>query len=178
MKLSSGFYEKLNKVMSEELVDEQTRSILTGVDWNTEAARCYNDLINFFDSVDNNAFNKRGIGVVDIRWNEYGGDIEVDFMPDNNLETAFDQGCIMNSSAIDNDEFFNNTFNCDGDKSFQVLGDDYTAIIQIYNLILVEIMPSVVKSIAFQRLPMMKPSYITFAFFHDEQPEVILKLTN
>lgn len=44
MKSSSSFYENLNKIMNKKLENPKKRSILTSVDWDTEAARCHDNL--------------------------------------------------------------------------------------------------------------------------------------
>ncbi|MHA7060033.1 hypothetical protein ACWGOQ_0022590 [Aquimarina sp. M1] len=56
------------------------------------------------------------IGVIYLCWNKYGSNIEVDFMPDNDFETAFDQDCIKNDLAINNDTFFRTYFDVDGEN--------------------------------------------------------------
>lgn len=118
--LSEKFYESLESNLIPRLENEPNKLILKKIDWENEANKCFLCLKAFFGELDLNSLKENDIneiGVIDICWNEYGSDIEVDFMPDNNFATAFDDGCIMNSSAIDNDDFFETYFDVNGEKS-------------------------------------------------------------
>ena len=174
MKLSKDFYKKLDKTLKENMVNKENISIIQKIDWNKEADRCLKSLKSFFDQLDFDQFKDDEVGVVDIRWNEYGGDIEIDFMPDNDFDTAFDQGCIMNSSAIDNDEFFIEYFDCMGEESHTKVDDDYFNLIYIFYLMFHEIIPVLIKDSCFKDLPRKTPYYISFAFSHDDKEPGIL----
>lgn len=173
--LSPAFYTAIEPVAS-NLENENHKASLAQVDWENEAERCHKALLSFFNSVSPQTLtsnNIASIGVVDLCWNEYGGNIEVDFMPDNDLETAFDEGCIMNTSAIDNDGFFEQYFNTSGEGSFKAIGRDYSEVIMFFYLMMGEIIRSIVKAPEFKNLPLQEPFYVTFSFFHDDEREVI-----
>jgi len=173
MKLSPEFYKHLEKISSVDTEDKKMTDIFKRINWSDEAQRCHDEILSFFESRDISLFQDDNVGVIDIRWNEYGGDIEVDFMPENDLDTAFDEGCIMNNSAIDNDSFFELYFGCSGENSFGVIDADYTALITLFYYIFIEIIDSVVETEAFQKIPRKDPYYVTFASFHDDEPDVI-----
>lgn len=135
------------------------------------------NLTNFFGKITLEKLQRNNInqiGVIDIYWNEYDHDIEVDFMADNNFETAFDNGCIMNNSAIDNDAFFKTYFDIDIDKSLTQIGDDYELIILSFYYIIKEIIQHVVQQEEFKKLPKKSPYHFGFASFHDEERTHIL----
>lgn len=90
-------------------------------------------------------------------------------MPDNNFETAFDQGCIMNNATIDNDAFFMAYFNVNGENSWEEIGDDYPEIIGIYYCLIAEIAGILVQQEAFKNLPKKSFYHIGFASFHNEE---------
>ena len=172
MNLSKEFYQNLEVVIKR--LDKEHGNIFKKIDWNKEADRCYQSMVDFFKRLNFEQFENDPVGVVDIRWNEYGGDIEIDFTPDNNLETAFDDGCIMNNSAVDNDEFFIEYFDCLGEDSFEKIDGDYFSLIGIFYEIFSEIVNPFVEDSNFQDLPKKDPYYITFNFSHDdEDPGVI-----
>ncbi len=154
--------------------DKKMADIFKRIDWDDEAQRCHDDILSFFESSNISLFQEDKMGVIDIRWNEYGGDIEVDFMPENDLETAFDEGCIMNDSAIDNDSFFESYFGCSGEDSFEVIDRDYTALITLFYYVFIEIIASVASGEAIQKIPRKDPYYITFAFSHDDQEPAVI----
>ncbi|UII31035.1 hypothetical protein LVD17_22340 [Fulvivirga ulvae] len=174
--LSSAFYAAIEPVTN-NFENDNYKAILAQVDWEAEAKRCYNALVGFFrDTAPRLLANTReSIGVVDICWNEYGGNIEVDFMPGNDLETAFDEGCIMNTSAIDNDGFFEQYFSISGEDSFQVIDRDYSGLIMYFYKLIGEVIASVAKTEEFQSLPLKAPFYVTFSFFHDDERDVIFE---
>ncbi len=170
--LSQEFYNNLKNVVFERIENDNNKSVLEKVDWESEAERCLKELSAYFKNVNverlkNNDIDR--IGVIDICWNEYGSNIEVDFMPDNDFETAFDNGCIMNNSAIDNDIFFETHFNIDGEKSWEKLGDDYRGIILIFCYIIKEIIEVVAQQVEFKNLPRKSPCHFGFASFHDAE---------
>ncbi len=175
--LSNNFADKLKKILSESINNEVNKAIIKKIDWETEAERCLLDLSVFFDSttvvrLQNNDIDT--IGVVDICWNEYGSDIEVDFMPNNDFEKAFDKGCIMNNSAIDNDEFFKTNFNVVGEDIFDKLGDDYNGVITIFSEIIMEIITTVAEQDEFKKLPLKSPCHFGFSLYHDAERFKIL----
>jgi|GEM_PF-6665734 len=178
MKLSKDFYRKLDEIIKTKMVAEDNADIIKKIDWNKEADRCLDELKNFFKELDVEELceeiEDETIGVVDVRWNEYGGDIEIDFMPDNDFNTAFDQGCIINSSAVDNDDFFMNNFNCTGEESYEKIDGDYPNLIFVFHNLFLEIVPVLIKDSHFIDLPKKTPYYMSFAFSHDdEKPEVL-----
>ncbi|MBL6448529.1 hypothetical protein JMN32_19620 [Fulvivirga sp. 29W222] len=175
--LSPSFYTAITPV-ADHLEKDEHKTAISKVDWETEAVRCYTDLVSFFEQVDTNHLGNNNIdkiGVVDICWNEYGGDIEVDFLPENDIDTAFDEGCIMNTSAIDNNVFFEQYFNISGEDSFEVIDRDYSGLIMFFYKIMGEIIGSVVKTQEFKKLPLKEPFYVTFSFFHDDERDVIFR---
>ncbi|OJJ18324.1 hypothetical protein BKI52_26260 [marine bacterium AO1-C] len=170
--LSETFYNNLKEVLSNNFETNQHKVILEKVDWEAEAQKVLTDLTVFFSTINTaklKDFEIDEIGVIDLCWNEYGGDIEVDFMPDNNFDTAFDEGCIMNNSAVDNDKFFETHFDVNGEGSWAKIGDDYHQIISLYYHLINEIIGVVTQQEEFQNLPKKSPCHIGFAFFHDEE---------
>lgn len=175
--LTPAFYTDIEPV-TDNFENSEFKAIMAKVDWEKEAEKCYNDLVSFFKRVDKQRLDRHkieSIGVVDICWNEYGGNIEVDFMPDNDLDIAFDEGCIMNDSAIDNDGFFEQYFNISGDVSFEVIDRDYSGVIMHFYKMIEQIIGAVAKTEEFRSLPLKKPFYVTFSFFHDDERDVIFK---
>ena len=142
--LSKEFYTNIENLITERIKNEANKLTLQKVDWEKEAENCFIGLTLLLGEVNlerlkENSIDK--IGVIDICWNEYGSDIEVDFMPDNNFETAFIDGCIMNDSAIDNDNFFKTYFDVNGENAWNKIGDDYHEIILVfYYIILLKIL--------------------------------------
>lgn len=174
--LSPLFYQNLKEIVDTKIVSEDHKTILKEVNWEATAIHCFESLINFFKNLERSRLqlNKiETIGVVDICWNEYGSDIEVDFMPDNNFVKAFAEGCIMNDSAIDNDKFFIEYFDVPGEEAWAEIGDDYLEIITIFYHLIGEIIKNVVEHEAFINLPKKSPCHIGFAGFHDEERTLI-----
>ncbi|MAQ74869.1 MAG: hypothetical protein CL613_00885 [Aquimarina sp.] len=170
--LSPSFYIFLKNNIVSDIENDHYGSVLSTIDWEQEAQRCISSLVNFFKNVNLSWLKENGIdeiGVIDICWNEYGSNIEVDFMPDNNFETAFDDGCIINDSAIDNDTFFKKYFDTDGENSWEIMGNDYLLIITIFEYIIIDIIDVVVNEKAFKSLPKKSPYHIAFAGSHDEE---------
>lgn len=177
--LSQKFYDNLKNIVLERLEDTNNKTILESIDWEQQAQKCLTELTSFFENVSmerlkNNSMDK--IGVVDICWNEYGSDIEVDFMPNNDFETAFEDGCIMNDSAINNDTFFDTYFNTTGEEAWKKVGNDYHEIILTFYYIIKEIIKKVTLQEAFKNLPLKSPCHIGFASFHDENRTKILTI--
>ncbi|MBW1296861.1 hypothetical protein [Aquimarina litoralis] len=170
--LSQKFYENLENEVFPRFENKSNISILRKIDWEIEAHRCLMDLTAFLGNVDIDRLKNNGIdtiGVIDICWNEYGSDIEVDFMPDNDFDAAYDEGCIMNDSAINNEDFFASHFNTNGEKAWGDIGNDYTEIILIFDYLLSDIVPAIIEQKEFAVLPKKVPCHIGFAGFHDEQ---------
>ncbi|WP_103072552.1 hypothetical protein [Aquimarina sediminis] len=177
--LSSKFYDNLKNVVFDRLENKNNKSILENVDWEQEAQKCFTSLSTFFKNINIERLHTNGIdtiGVIDICWNEYGSDIEVDFMPNNDFDTAFDDGCIMNNSAIDNDNFFSLHFNTTGEESWQKIGDDYQEIILIFYYLIEDIIEAITQQKVFKNLPLKSPCHIGFASFHDEERTKIFTL--
>jgi len=174
--LSPLFFQNLKEIIGNKIESKKHKTILEVADWESVATHCFESLINFFKNIDRSRLDSHGIetiGVVDICWNEYGSNIEVDFMPDNNFEEAFDEGCIMNDSAIDNRDFFSKYFDVPGEEAWGEIGDDYLAIITIFFHLTEEIIEKVVEHEAFKSLPKKSPCHIGFAGFHDEERTLI-----
>jgi len=175
--LSQKFYDNLKSIVFKRFENKNNKSILEKVDWELEAEKCLNQLTTFFKRINVERLKKSNIdkiGVVDICWNEYGSDIEVDFMPNNDFNTAFNEGCIMNNSAIDNDAFFEQHFNVSGEEAWEKIGDDYIEIISIFYYLISEIIEIVSQQTEFKSLPKKSPCHIGFASFHDEERTKIL----
>ena len=116
--LSDSFYTELEALIKDRFEQEENIQIIQKIDWEVEANRCLVAMTNYLNSITTGKLSYSDIekiGVIDVCWNEYGSDIEIDFMPDNDFETAYDEGCIMNNSAIDNDAFFEKYFGVDGE---------------------------------------------------------------
>lgn len=180
--LNLGFFAKINAIIEEKIVDENNKSILKKVDWNKLSLSCFNQIISFFDKVTlqklkDNAIEE--IGAISFNWNQYGGDITIDFSSDNSVETAFDDGYIMANSAIDNDSFFQEYFDCSGKESFETIGDDnydFNFVIYLFELVLTEILPEIVKTDIFNELPRKSPCHFGFSAFDDELPEIFYSI--
>ncbi|MBE7646585.1 hypothetical protein [Tenacibaculum finnmarkense] len=177
--LTDTFYKNITENVIKGLEKESNKLILNKVDWEKEANKCFKSLTDFFrkttlDKLQRN--NIDTIGVIDICWNEYDNDIEVDFMPDNNFATAFKDGCIMNNSAIDNDDFFKTYFDEDIDKSLEEIGDDYEQIILAFYYIIKDIIKLVVQQEEFKKIPKKSPCHFGFASFHDQERTKILTI--
>jgi hypothetical protein len=177
--LSKEFYTNIENLITERIKNEANKLTLQKVDWEKEAENCFIGLTLLLGEVNlerlkENSIDK--IGVIDICWNEYGSDIEVDFMPDNNFETAFIDGCIMNDSAIDNDNFFKTYFDVNGENAWNKIGDDYHEIILVFYYIIKDIIATVVQQEEFKKLPKKSPCHFGFASFHDEERTKILSI--
>lgn len=174
--LSPLFYQNLKEITDNRIESEEHKTILQDIDWEVTAMHCFESLINFFQNVDRSRLQSNGIetiGVVDICWNEYGSNIEVDFMPDNNFEKAFSEGCIMNDGAILNEKFFSEYFDVSDEEAWAEIGDDYLEIITIFYHLIEEIIKNVIEHEAFINLPKKSPCHIGFAGFHDEERTLI-----
>ncbi|WP_130735744.1 hypothetical protein [Flavobacterium sp. J27] len=174
-KLSEDFQDKMLSFIENRFEDENNKIILRKVDWKTVAENCFNQMIAFFDKMSlqdlkDNTINQ--IGAITFSWNEYDGDITIDFAPNNDEETAFDEGYIMAESAIDNDLFFQKYFNCSGAESFETIGEDYTSLIYCFEMILEAIITEVSQNKSFNRLPLKSPCLFGFTAFDDELPSV------
>ncbi|MEX6625882.1 hypothetical protein [Tenacibaculum salmonis] len=175
--LTDTFYKNITENVIKYLEKESNKLILNKIDWEKEANKCLTNLTDFFEKVTLEELQRNNIntiGVIDICWNEYDNDIEVDFMANNNFETAFNNGCIMNNSAIDNDAFFKTYFDEDIDKSLEQIGDDYEQIILAFYYIIKEIVKLIVQQEEFKNLPKKSPCHFGFASFHDEERTNIL----
>ncbi|WP_298956156.1 hypothetical protein [uncultured Nonlabens sp.] len=177
--LSKKFYTNLNDLLTTRVENESNKLTLQKVDWEKEAENCFIYLTLFLGQVNIEKLKKNNIdkiGVIDICWNEYGSDIEVDFMPDNNFENAFANGCLMNDSAIDNDNFFKTYFDVNGENAWEQIGDDYHQIILIFYYIIEDIIAAVARQEEFKNLPKKSPCHIGFASFHDEERTKIFSI--
>ncbi len=178
-KLSQEFYNEIRLVVEENIEEENNKLIIKKMDWQELASNCFNQINSFFDKLSAQDLEDneiREIGAISFNWNQYGGDITIDFTPENDKETAFDEGYIMAESAIDNDPFFQKYFECSGDKSFQTLGNDYAFLIRLFELLIIEITPEIVQTDAFNKLPRKSPCLFGFSAFDDELPEVFYTL--
>ena len=174
-KLSDAFLSKINSIIEEEIEDENNKITIRKINWEVEAKNCFDQIISFFDKISLQELKDNDIeeiGAISFNWNQYGGDITIDFTSDNDEETAFDEGYIMANTAIDNDTFFQKYFNCTGEDSFEEIGDDYTYLIYCFNLVLEEIITAVVQTNTFTKLPIKSPCLVGFSAFDDELPEV------
>ena len=170
--LSQNFYTNIKTIVIPRIEDQANKLIIKNIDWENEANNYLLSLIIFFDKInlqDLKENNIDKIGVIDICWNEYGSDIEVDFMSDNDFEKAFYNGCIMNNSAIDNDKFFKTYFNVDGENAWERIGDDYQTIILAFYYLINDIINVVIQQNEFKILPKKTPYHIGFASFHDAE---------
>lgn len=175
--LSKNFYQNIEQLVMPRINNDLNKLQFENIDWEKEAAKCLSSLKKFFESINVEKLNDNGIdkiGVVDICWNEYGSTIEVDFMPDNNFETAFDEGCIMNDSAISNEEFFRTYFEVDAEKAWEKLEGDYLEVITSFCCLIKDIIGTVADQDEFKALPKHSPYHVGVAGFHDEQREIIL----
>ena len=177
-KLNDAFYSKVNSIITEKVVAEKNKAILKTIHWQEVAEDCFIQINSFFDKlsiVDLKDNDIKEVGAISFNWNQYGGDITIDFTPTNDKKSAFNEGYIMAESAIDNDAFFQKYFNCSGENSFTTVGDDhydYTYLIYFFQLVIEAIIPEIVKTNAFQKLPRQSPCLVGFAAFDDELPEV------
>ncbi len=171
-RLSESFYVKLEAALNTRVENEQNKKILKNIDWEFEAEHCILSLQKFFSKKTPDFFcdcDVQEIGVIDICWNEYGGNIEIDFMPSNNFETAFDDGCIMNNHAIDNDRFFKKYFNTDSESAGDDIPDDYFIIPLVFYYIFEDIAKDVANLEEVKQLPLLSPSHIAFAICSDDE---------
>jgi hypothetical protein len=182
IKLSENFHNKISSIVEEKIENKNTQSIIKQIDWEKLSLNCFTQIISFFDKVTvqklkNNDIDE--IGAISFNWNQYDGDITIDFSSDNSIETAFDEGYIMANSAIDNDSFFQEYFDCTGEESFETIGDDnydYNFVIYLFELVLTEILPEIVKTDTFNKLPRKSPCHFGFSAFDDELPEVFYSI--
>ena len=175
--LSEDFESLLSKYVIAALKKETHIAAVENIDWENEAQRCLNDLVHFFEKTEAQRMQSHGvesIGVIDLCWNESGGDIEVDYLPGNDFGEAFEMGCVMNNSAIDNDAFFERFFGVSGEDSFEGIGDDYSTLILAFFFVLKSVVKVVVEHEAFRKLPKKSPCHFAFASFHDEERTNIL----
>lgn len=178
-KLSEDFYSKITSILEERIEKDTNKAIIRKIDWEELSLNCFNQIISFFDKMsvqdlkDNDIVE---IGAISFNWNQYGGDITIDFTPDNDEETAFDEGYIMADTAIDNDCFFQKYFDCTGEDSFETIGYDYTFLIYLFQLVIKEIIPEIAQKDVFNKLPRESPCHFGFSAFDDELPEVFYSL--
>ncbi|MDR7212074.1 hypothetical protein [Flavobacterium piscis] len=178
-KLSGNFYKKVNHVIDEKIENVNNKPIIKKIDWEELSLSCFNQIISFFDTVsvqnlEDNDIDK--IGAVSFNWNQYDGNITIDFSPDNNEDTAFDEGYIMADTAIDNNSFFQKYFDCTGENSFETVGDDYTVIIYLFQLVIEKIISEITQMDVFNKLPRKSPCHFGFSAFDDELPEIFYSL--
>src|SRR5690606_35316603 len=174
--LSPLFFQNLKEIIGNKIESKKHKTILEVADWESVATHCFESLINFFKNIDRSRLDSHGIetiGVVDICCNECGSNIEVDFMLDNNFEESFDEGCIMNDSAIDNLDFFSKYFDVNREKDWCEIGDEYLSIITIFIHLTEEIIEKIVENEAFKSITKKSPCHIGFASFHDEERTLI-----
>ena len=177
--LSDNFYNNLETVLNDIVEIDENRDILKNVDWEFEASNYIQSFSRFFEFVKLQRLRDYGIdtiGVIDICWNEYGGDIEVDFMPSNNFDYAFDDGCILNNHAVDNDIFFKEYFNTDGESATEDIAEDYDAIILVFYHLIKDLIKKVTNLESFKKLPKKIPCHIAIALSHDDERENILSI--
>ena len=170
--LSDSFYTELEALIKDRFEQEENIEIIQKVDWEVEANRCLIAMTNYLNSITTDKLSCSDIekiGVIDVCWNEYGSDIVIDFMPSNDFETAYDEGCIMNDSAIDNDAFFEKYFGVDGEGAWKRIGNDYLEIATIFYFIIKAVVPFLVEDESFKKLSKLSPSHFGFAGSHDEE---------
>lgn len=180
--LNQDFYNKVAVIIDEKIENANNKSNIKKIDWEELSLSCFNQIISFFDklSLQNLKDNEiEEIGAISFNWNQYGGDITIDFTPDNDEETAFSAGYIMAESAIDNDSFFQKYFDCTGEDSFETVGDDhydYTFLIYLFQLVIEAIIPEIVRTDTFNKLSRKSPCLFGFSAFDDESPEIFYSL--
>ncbi|WP_299673851.1 hypothetical protein [uncultured Tenacibaculum sp.] len=179
--LSDNFYTELEALIKDRFEQEENIQVIKKVDWEFEANRCLAAMTNYLNSITKDKLRYSDIekiGVIDVCWNEYGSDIEIDFMPNNDFEIAYDEGCIMNNSAIDNDVFFEKHFGVNGEGAWKKIGNDYLEIVTIFYFIIKAVVPFLVEDESFKKLPKLSPSYFGFAGSHDEERTKFFTYTN
>lgn len=182
IKLSSAFYCKITSILNEKIENNTNKSIIKKIDWEALAISCFDQIVSFFDTISVQSLKDNDIieiGAISFNWNQYGGDITIDFTPDNDKDTAFDKGYIMAESAIENDSFFQTYFDCSGENSFITVGDDhydYTQLIYLFQLVIEAIIPEIVRTDSFNKLPRKSPCLFGFSAFDDESPEIFYSL--
>lgn len=177
--LTQNFYTNLKKMLDTQIDETENMEILKKVDWEVEAKNCVESLEIFFELTDAEKLQRSSIekiGVIDICWNEYGSDFEVDYMPSNDFTTAFDDGCIMNNHAIDNDAFFKKYFNTDGESAFGDIGTDYHGIIFIFLYLIEDIIEKVSELGSFKKLPKQLPCHVGISGYHDSERDNIFTI--
>jgi len=175
--LSNNFYNNLETVINDIVELDENKEIFKNIDWELEASNYIESFSKFFNSVKLEILKEydiNTIGVIDICWNEYAGDIELDFMPSNNFDDAFDEGCIMNNHAVDNDKFFKEYFNTDGESAGSDIPEDYDAIVLSFYHLIKDIIKQVTNLDSFKKLPKKIPCHIALALSHDDERENIL----
>ena len=181
-KLNEDFYRKVNLVIDEKIENNNNRTLLRKINWEELSLSCFNQITSFFDTIsveklEDNDIEK--IGAISFNWNQYGGDITIDFTPNNNKDTAFDEGYIMADTAIDNNSFFQKYFGCTGKDNFETVGDDhydYTFLIYLFQLVIEEIIPEIAQTNVFNKLPRKSPCHFGFSAFDDELPDIFYSL--
>lgn len=172
-KLSKVFFDDIKELIEGgNIENEETQNVLRTVDWQEVYDECSSQIINFFENltIENLESNNISvIGAISFNWNEYDGDITIDFSPSNDVETAYNEGYIMADSAIDNDWFFQKYFSVDGEESLEVVDSD---IIYAFSLIIEQVFPNISNVTSIQRFKRKSPCLVAFSAHDDELPEI------
>lgn len=175
-RLSNVFYEKIKQLLEEgNIENEEVQNVLETVDWQEVYDQCRSQIICFFErlTIENLEENDiSAIGAISFNWNQYGGNITIDFSPSNDVETAYNEGYIMADTAIINDWFFQKYFSIDGEESLNFIDRDYNYIIYAFSLIIEELFPNISDVSAIQRFKRKSPCLVAFSAYDDELPEI------